>query len=539
MEERISKFFARPELAEEWIQRTEHQFGPWVESKGKSYWDFVRFYGYRKGVLNKLSRNDFAMLLAVGCRGALGSTDTETSLKFNMDKFPFKDDIRQRSKSDRKKQAMNVEWAFDLLPDNHYCRSLMRVLDELYATPISEISISETPSMEQRLKDYLEALAQNELLSKVYCYPEYCGCTATISVEQYVKQDFMDQRKPSHIIVYECVEGYVDADAVMSYYGRYCNDRRIKLYICSTHGFDLHTQKMASDRNVGLMLINPKYEVTNSCYVIPRSIEVYAIQAIERETLRGIRNMTTPFVVYDECGITYSLADALSYHGISVRDDLCFKAPHLTNSYIEQKALELVSNKVDEFVRQIKLYPKTRQVPFFDANPDQLLIDAGYFLEEADMSSTGQLAIIDLKQKKVTIDSSQCYKTQRIRYSKSHELGHGILHSNLSVNAFGESDKTLCSDALVSSHEQWWLEHHANYFAACLLMPTEVVGYLYAFYCQKIYGHDVIRKTFLGSQMCQQHDFYSIARPMAGHMNVSIEALKWRLVELKLVEIIN
>ena len=539
MEENIANMFVQPALAEEWMQRTEQQFGPWVRNKGKSYWDFVRFYGHRKGVLKELSRSDYAKLLRTKCSGALDPSDTEKSLKAIMDKFPHKKDLRKRSKAERKKQAQNVEWTFDLLPEAHACRALMQELDKLYGTPLPSTSASGTPTMEQRLGEYLEALAKKELYTTVFYHPEYCGCTATISIEQYVKQEFMEQRKASHIIVYECVEDTVDESVLMKYASRYFTDRRIKLYVCSTHGFDLHTQKLASDRYVGLMLINPEYEVTNSCYVVPRSVEVFAILEMERETLRGVRSMTTPFLVYDECGITCSLADVLSFHGISVREDLCLKAPYYTNDYIESRALELVKDKVDDFVRQMKLYPETGQVPYFDADPDQLLTDAGYVIEEKDMSSTGQLAVIDLKCKKVTLDSCQSYKTHRKRYSKSHELGHGILHSNLNVSSFGESDHTLCSSAVTAGHEQMWLEHHANHFAACLLMPTDVVGYLYGFYCQKVFGRNVIRKIYLGPQQCQQEDFYRIARPMAERMNVSVEALKWRLVKLNFVEIIN
>lgn len=537
MEENIANMFVQPALAEEWMQRTEQQFGPWVRNKGKSYWDFVRFYGHRKGVLKELSRSDYAKLLRTKCSGALDPSDTEKSLKAIMDKFPHKKHLRKRSKAERKKQAQNVEWTFDLLPEGHACRALMQELDKLYGTPLPSTSASGTPTMEQRLGEYLEALAQKELYTTVFYHPEYCGCTATISIEQYVKQEFMEQRKASHIIVYECVEDTVDESVLMKYASRYFTDRRIKLYVCSTHGFDLHTQKLASDRYVGLMLINPEYEVTSSCYVVPRSVGVFSIIEMERETLRGTRSMTTPFVVSDECGITTSLADTLIHHGISVRDGLCLKAPVWTDEYIEKRALELVKEKVDEFVRQIKRYPQTHQVPYFDADPDQLLMNAGYIVEERDMSSTGQLAVIDLKRKRVTLDSCQSYTTQRRRYSKAHELGHGTLHAYLNVNAFGESDNTLCATAIASWHEQWWLEHHANHFAACLLMPTDVVGYLYSFYCQMVFGRDNIRKIYLGSQQCQQHDFYRIVCPMAERMNVSVEALKWRLVNMKLVEL--
>lgn len=531
--------FDQPELAEEWIKRTIYLFGHWVRQKRKSYWDFVRFYGHRKGVLKELSRPQFAKLLKTTCYEALAQSDTEDSLKEVMQKFPYKDCLRKRSKEERKRQAPEKEWAFDLLPDSHVCRALKRELDELYNQPLCTEEVTKIPTMEDRLKDYLYALAQKEQFSKVFSRPEYCGCTATISVEQYVKQDFMDQRKPSRIVVFECVDGTVDETVVTQYSGRYSPDRRIKLYVCSTHGFDMHTQKMASDRDVGLVLINPNEEMTSNCYVVPRSVQVFEMQAMEREMLSGHRSMTTPFIIYDECGISCSIADTLTNHSIAIKDNLCLKAPRWTNQYIESRALDLVRDKVDEFVRQMELYPTTHQVPYFDADPDQLLADAGYELEEKDMSATGQLAVIDLKRKKVSIDSCQSYKIHSKRYSKSHELGHGILHSHLNVVAFGESDQTLSSDALASSHEQKWLEHQANHFAACLLMPETVVGYLYGFYCQRRFGRNVFRRIFLGSQQCQQDDFYSIVRPMAKQMNVSIGALKWRLVNLDLVRIIK
>lgn len=539
MEEEISSMFAQPELAEEWEKRTTHQFAPWIREKGKSYWDFIRFYGHRKGVLKELSRPQFAKLLKTACFEALAQGDTVDSLKEVMQKFPYKCCLRRRSKDERKKLAQGVEWAYDLLPNAHACRALMRELDALYEQPVVANDGTNASTMEERLRCYLEALVQKELFSKVFSHPEYCGCTATISVEQYVKEDFMKQRKASHIIVYECVDGTVDQNVITQYYGRYCTDHRIKLYVCSTYGFDLHTQKTASDRNVGLVLINPNKEMTSNCYIVPRSVQVFEILAMEREMLSGQRSMTTPFVVYDDCGITCSIVDALKYHGISVKDNLCLKAPYWTNEYIENRALELVKDKVDEFVRQMKLYPITQQVPCFDADPDRLLADAGYELVEKDMSATGQLAIIDLKGKKVTLDSNNRYKIHRRRYSKAHELGHGVLHAHLNVDAFGESENTLSASAVSSGREQWWLEHHANHFAACLLMPETVVGYLYGFYCQKRFGRNVFRTITLGTQRCQQEDFYSIVLPMSRQMNVSVEALKWRLVKLKLLKILD
>ena len=40
----------------------------------------------------------------------------------------------------------------------------------------------------------------------MYLNQSYCGFTPAFSIEKYASPKFMEQRKPSHVIVFECVE---------------------------------------------------------------------------------------------------------------------------------------------------------------------------------------------------------------------------------------------------------------------------------------------------------------------------------------------
>ena len=535
----LLEMFSQANVVEEWGNRMTNYIVPWVATKGKSYWDVVRFHGHWHGELKELSRADFAKLIINVCKDVLDNTDTEKSLKENMQKFPHKESLRKRTKEEKRQQCPNVVWRFELLPDSHVCRALIKELDDLYKLPLKKKESSDTPTIKERLEEYLNTIVDEQRFAKVFVNPNYCGYTATLSVEQYVKQEFMNNRNASHIIVYECTDECVDEKKVLEYAGKYCNNPLIKLYVCSMYGFNIHTQSIASSRNVGLMRIDPRYEVTDDCYVVARSVELYTKSQLDHETLRGERKMTTPFVIFDNYCITNSIAETLSGNGIAIKTDLCLTIPRLTNEYIECRALEMVKAKVDDFVCKINNYYSTKELPSFDANPEQLLFDAGYDMEEADLSSTGHIALIDLKNRNVIIDKSQINNNRRRRYSLAHELGHAILHSNLNISVFEESGQTFSMTAVASESKFRWLEHHANYFASCLLMPQDVVGYLYSFYCQKCFGRNIIRPITFGSQRCQQRDFYKIVNPMAQMMEVSIDALKWRLVKLGLLKIIQ
>jgi Zn-dependent peptidase ImmA (M78 family) len=162
-----------------------------------------------------------------------------------------------------------------------------------------------------------------------------------------------------------------------------------------------------------------------------------------------------------------------------------------------------------------------------------MLKKMGYSITMSDSLESGQLALIDMKKKTVTIGLERSNKNSW-RFSLTHEGGHANLHYAQSIEVFGEDEQTIKQEVIGSKTEYQWLEHHANYFAASMLMPKDVIGYLYSLIYKKTFPLRKLEPLYLGDQPCQIHDFWAVALPMANHLHVSIDALRYRLLNLGL-----
>lgn len=530
----LINFFENPDYADEWVRITRDYFCKWVEEHGKSYYDMTRFYWHYKGVLKPLSRSNYARLLFENCRDGLTPTDTMSSLEYNMEKFLHKDHLRRRSKAERKKERPDAEYVFETKGGSTAIIRLIAELDSLYQKAQEEKDTTpQAPTIELRIKEMLEVIREKEPYAAILENPTYGAFSPAIAYEQYHNQKFMESRQPSHIEAYEFVHEQVDVDKICLLSGRYQNDRRIKLNIVSEHGYDVRCQNVAQTNNIALIRVDPSRPVTEACFVTPRSVAVHQVDYANRQMLLGRQTMDTPFVIYSNATVTTSICDVLVSDGIKIDDRLCLKAPHLKDDEIELRALEWVKAKVDDFVSQICKYPWTGYIPYFDAEPEHMLKRMGYSITVSDMLDTGQLALIDMKNKIVTLGEERSNIYSRY-FSLSHEGGHANLHYAQNIEAFGENEQTVTPRVFVSKTEYQWLEHQANHFASCLLMPEDVVGYLYYVIYKKNFPNRKIEPLYLGNQPCQQRDFIAVARPMAEHMHVSIEALKHRLLKLEL-----
>ena len=278
MDTTLLELFGQPTLAEEWVERTKYNVIPWVEKKGKSYWDFVRFYGhYKIGVLKELSRSQFSHLLYSTCKEQLDPKDSESSLKYNMDVFPYKDDLKKRTREELKKQP-EKKWRFDFLADSHLCNKLLEELDSEYNKPLPQKDRSTYEEIKDKMKAYLVKIADEQRFAKVFDSPTYGRYTPMSSIEVYANRGFMDSRDPTYIRSFEYVDGKVDDSKVNELFSRYSSDSRIKLYIVSVQGFDLRTQLVAKDHHISLVLLNPNYEITDDSFITPRSVAICEIE---------------------------------------------------------------------------------------------------------------------------------------------------------------------------------------------------------------------------------------------------------------------
>jgi len=153
---------------------------------------------------------------------------------------------------------------------------------------------------------------------------------------------------------------------------------------------------------------------------------------------------------------------------------------------------------------------------------------------------SGQLGIFSFKEGLITLSDTLRGDKNRKRFTLAHEIGHFMLHSDLFernlLSSFGETDNTLANRIPVSGDELGWLEHHANHFAACLLMPRErVIDQL------KFLWDDVFNGFYDGWPEPLVWDKYDddvmrknlrLLHGLSEEFEVSVEAMKWRLKSL-------
>lgn len=89
----------------------------------------------------------------------------------------------------------------------------------------------------------------------------------------------------------------------------------------------------------------------------------------------------------------------------------------------------------------------------------------------------------------IVLFNSAIKSTQRIRFTKAHELGHYVLHRNLNTSF-------ECSKEDLSSHKEKNIETEANEFSAGILMPTHD----FRNYTKKPFSMELI------DELCERYD---------------------------------
>ena len=153
------KHFSQPMEIEHWKWAIENHVGPWVKAHGKSYWEMVKFVSKRRHVLKNIGREKFADLLLHYFPDLFESTDTATSLKYDMDKFRYNRDL----------------YDYGHLGD-HIIKTYEKELNELFDKDDddeSNITMTTIPTMESRLEEYLYKIVDCSMYAKVISRPTY------------------------------------------------------------------------------------------------------------------------------------------------------------------------------------------------------------------------------------------------------------------------------------------------------------------------------------------------------------------------------
>ena len=517
------KYFNQPNEADNWVWRINNGVGDWVNRKGEkgegdqSFWKLVLWVSQTHlRILNKdVTQKQFAQLLIEECPHALKEGATKDTLFHNIEKFKYNTSlIKIKENTELEKSIVRV-WVSEV---------------ETLLTKEVVKPVETGPSLIGRMKEY----AENEMITggydQVCVRPTYNGKMVGLSVERYVSKKFKDEKRPSHVVIFEFVEEAVTENTVNMLYGKFSLLSSLpskKLYIVSTNTYTRNIQDEASAHGMGLVLVNLQYKVDENCFVLPRSPE-HKDYFYYQKMLYGERTLTLPLIACDPYQnsidgtiLYFSMKDLLSKNHFCVNRSHEFKAPVLYNDDIEEVAMEYIKPQVDNFMNELQICGDYDSVPDCIIDPYQLASSMGLSIERG---FTGEeTALIDFDRKTVTVSDKVQLNYHCARFGVAHDVGHYVLHSDVITQA-KKNGQTI------NPKEKGWLEHHANHFASCMLMPAPVVRLLFS----------IFKKRELGKMACYQPTLNSCVRgriilPIARKMNVSTEAMTLRLEKLGLI----
>lgn len=506
-------YFNQPNEADNWVWRIENGVGDWVRKQNnKSFWYVVLWESKRAGILVKdITREEFATLLVQECMEALSEGDTVEKIVYSIEKFQYKRHLKE----------------FDKQPDLSFIRTYVRDVSDLLTRDVPNKTKNDVFTLEQRMREFLTNATAKEAYAKVCFHPIYEGKTATMSVENYVSKKFWDENRPSRRVIFECIDESLTEEKVEMLYGRFGSLSNTKLFIASTHTFSGNVKKEAGRHDIGLVLVNPEHQVTEKNFVLPRTRgNQQPDEVLWHRMLIGEEKMTVPILTYDSGRIDDSLSYILYKHASCDKKNLFVSAPILSDAEIENVALELVKPQVERYVSLLSQWNLSDKVPVCEIDPYQLAKDMGLTVNRG---KTGRkLGHIDIGHKKVTLSSRVKEKAPGDRYSMAHEIGHNIFHRRISEKA-----EDGCHH--IVSNTKKWLEHHANYFASCLLMPAPVIRLLYNIYWKKEFKSEKVAPLHIQQTYYQDPIFQRVVCPVARKMKISPNAAYLRLKKMGLL----
>lgn len=558
-----ARYFLQPDSAPSWLNTINNTVADWIKTKkgGQGLWEVVRFVSIRRGVISKsLSRENFAKMLLAFCPEKFEKDQTGKKIMTSMSHCKYRDILKK----------------FEMLGDNEEIKEIVSQIEAFFNGEETILASQHSdPTVLDRLETFLHSLTDSDT-TKFPCLvvkikPDYGDdITPTIALEEYKKKEFYNLNKPSKIEAYEIISDNLTIDVLRSFLGKYEGRRNIKLYIVSTKGLSNDVYSLAGKKDVGYVRINPKKEMTNASYELPRSVEDYSRDAHMMDMLFDRTTMDVPMVIWDGERVNTSLADVLKSDNFSISSKHILRAPILAYKEIECKAEELAIEYIqrcnelsynlskDILFIETPIYGNVRKngrsyvQKAFKRNYIDLSVDPftiaehiGLRHEVSDLPS-GQLGHIDLRTGTIVLDRSGFSNYDRYRFTMAHEVGHYILHSSLlekqGIHSLGESENTVSENQqmIIGSEEIGWLERQANHFAASLLMPVDMVNtlytYLYKWFVTDVYGYPLAPLYYNPKQRETWDAYNEVVGGSSKILNVSLAAMHYRLLELKLLK---
>ena len=514
--------FEQGQIDEDWIWKIKNIIGPWVaQKKNSGLWDCVNIYSQYMCVLKKkLTRYEFAGLIVFIHPKDFSKHKTQKQLKNSMDHCLLSlktDQIRSYSEDSENGK-------------------IVKELENLFNKPIPESEPEVYPdTVESRIKEFVSRRVATNQYTQICYGKSYGGFKSSLSIETYASKLFKEKEMPSHIMIIECIEGKITEQEITSKAGQFGIDRKIKVVIASTSGFNEHIKSIAKSRDVQLIRVNPKHEVSDNDILTPRMECGSSVRQYEHDMLSARVPMTVPLVIQDREYTTTSLTDFLQRNGIPVNSPGHVHAPVLTHDLIEDIVSQIIDKDVKHLISMLENYGPDDKVPYCIINPYKYAEREKLNITHTDLSKYKHLGHIDMNNNTIRLSNKLKDGEPRDLFSLAHEYGHYILHSHPIFREFLKRDAQLAGEACSDIWEKHWLEVQADAFASCMLMPREIVTLLYNIYWRKRFKRQKVEPMLVSNKPYWDKDFQNVVAPVARHMGVSLEAMKIRLIRIGLL----
>ena len=528
----IASLFLCPEDATGLIVSIEKSVKDWVNNHNKQSWDVVRYVCEQRGLLGKrkrtgnvkLTRKDFANVLVTFCPAALSETETASALEASMEKYPY------NFKTMTEKSAA---WK-----DIHEVECL---LDQ--KTPAIHVQEA-TPTLVDRLVDYLKCATEkhlNEYPKLVLLQrPSYIDIHPAVSVEFYQAERFYEASTPSHIDAYEFVEEKLTCPRLHQFVGQYDGQQGVKLYIVSSFGLDANVRSVALKKHIGYVRLNPNIPMTSDSYELPRKVECQQSWQQLDDRLMWRDQMDIPLLIMDGAHLGTSFVDLWKEKNLTPKTGQKLRIPFLGHKEVEIRADALTQSLVQQ-----KMYKYNDFNADMSIDPFALATEQGLTYEIRPFEDTFLLGRIDVARGHVTLNALGTAMQERFRFTMAHELGHFMLHTQWITShnhgSVEDTEETISDVVELSQDETLRVELQANSFAAHLLMPKELVAVLYYHYylihITSLTGHQPDTLYYSPTQPETYANYNYLIGNIAKRLKVSHEAVKYRLLSLKLLKI--
>ena len=153
------------------------------------------------------------------------------------------------------------------------------------------------------------------------------------------------------------------------------------------------------------------------------------------------------------------------------------------------------------------------------------------------LDSEGEISFREVRKGDVFVDCQACKNIETsIRFSLGHEAGHSQFDTNVDIEQlnFSESICDTFNDIFRQKKRRGkrtpreWMEHHANHYAVCILMPRAFVEELWFKYRDQYFQGRQIACNLPKRLWKAIHD-------IAIDLQVAQSAIAYRLLELELI----